>query len=143
MADVFDRETRSRVMARVRGENTKPELRVRKWLHAKGYRYRIHRRDLPGKPDIVLSRLRTVVFVNGCFWHGHTGCSHSALPATNKRYWRQKIERNVRRDRRNARRLRRLGWHVMTIWECRIKEDSYLVKRLLAPLQRLENKVER
>ncbi|MCZ6653884.1 MAG: very short patch repair endonuclease [Planctomycetota bacterium] len=143
MADVFDRETRSRVMARVRGEDTKPELLVRKWLYAKGYRYRVHRRDLPGKPDIVLSRLRTAVFVNGCFWHGHTRCSHSALPVTNQRYWRQKIERTVRRDRRNAQRLRHLGWHVVTVWECRIKEDSYLTKRLLAPLKRLENKVER
>ena len=125
-------------MSRVRGSNTTPELLVRKWLHSKGYRFSLHRLDLPGKPDIVLPRRRTVVFVHGCFWHGHVGCSRSTLPTSNRTYWKSKIDRNMERDRQNARRLRRAGWHVLTIWECMVKNETKLSARLHAPLRRFE-----
>ena len=125
-------------MSRVRGSNTTPELLVRKWLHSKGYRFSLHRLDLPGKPDIVLPRRRTVVFVHGCFWHGHVGCSRSTLPTSNRAYWKSKIDRNMERDKRNARRLRRNGWHVLTIWECMVKSETKLNARLFAPLRRIE-----
>jgi DNA mismatch endonuclease (patch repair protein) len=130
MADVFSRKERSAIMRRVRAENTKPELRVRRWLHSQGFRFRLHRGDLPGKPDIVLPKLCMVIFVHGCFWHGHAGCKHSTLPQSNREYWERKIGRNVTRDRRNARALRKLGWRVLTLWECRIGDDRSLERRL-------------
>ena len=117
-------------MSKVRGRDTKPELFVRRWLHLQGFRFRLHRADLPGKPDIVLPRYHSVVFVHGCFWHGHKGCSRSALPASNRTYWETKIGRNIERDQRNLRRLRRLGWRVITLWECCLKEEQALEKRL-------------
>lgn len=117
-------------MSQVRGRDTKPELFVRSWLHREGFRFRLHRADLPGKPDIVLPRYRAVIFVHGCFWHGHQGCPRSALPASNTSYWETKISRNLERDQRNQRRLRRLGWRVMTLWECRLKNEEAFEKRL-------------
>ncbi len=130
MADVFTQQKRSWIMSRVRGRDTKPEILVRRWLHARGYRFRLHRADLPGKPDIVLPRYRTAVFVHGCFWHAHAGCKYSALPETNHEYWAEKIGRNVRRDRRNARALRADGWRVIILWECKIRRPRYLERRL-------------
>lgn len=138
MADVFTREKRSSIMRQVKGADTKPELRVRRWLHARGFRFRLHRQDLPGKPDIVLPGRGTVVFVHGCFWHGHRGCKRSALPASNHEYWKAKIGRNMVRDRRNAAKLRRLGWRVLTIWECEVGKESVMRRRLEAPLRRAE-----
>ena len=117
-------------MRQVRGWDTKPELLVRRWLHREGFRFRLHRADLPGKPDIVLPRHGAVIFVHGCFWHGHQGCPRSALPVSNRAYWETKIGRNIERDQRNQRRLRRLGWRVMTLWECRLKDEQGLEKRL-------------
>lgn len=117
-------------MRQVRGRDTKPELLVRRWLHGAGFRFRLHRADLPGKPDIVLPRHGAVIFVHGCFWHGHKGCPRSALPTSNRPYWETKIGRNIERDRRNQRRLRRLGWRVMTVWECQLKDALFLDKRL-------------
>ncbi len=132
MADVFSTKKRSWIMGRVRGRDTKPELLVRRWLHGRGLRFRLHRADLPGKPDIVLPRHRTVVFVHGCFWHSHPGCKRAALPAANREYWEAKIARNVRRDRRNARALRAAGWSVITLWECKIRRAGYLERRFAA-----------
>lgn len=118
MADVFDRRTRSRVMASIRGRDTKPEMLVRRFLHGRGFRYRLHVRSLPGCPDLVLPRHRTVVFVHGCFWHFHRGCRFAAMPKSNRPFWRAKLSGNVRRDARNVSRLRHAGWRVLTIWEC-------------------------
>lgn len=117
-------------MRQVRGRDTKPELFVRRWLHREGFRFRLHRADLPGKPDIVLPRYGAVILVHGCFWHGHPGCPRSALPTSNRVYWETKISRNIERDQRNQRRLRRLGWRVITLWECRLKDEGSLEKRL-------------
>src|SRR5688500_18711370 len=122
MADRVSGAKRSAMMARVRGKNTKPELAVRRAVHAAGFRFRLHRRDLPGTPDLVLPSLRTVVFVHGCFWHGH-GCRKSARPATNQAFWNAKLERNLARDRANMESLQRLGWRVLIVWECSLTND--------------------
>ena len=110
-------------MARVKGKDTGPEKTVRSALHRLGYRFRLHRKDLPGKPDIVLPRRRAVIFVHGCFWHGHPGCPRAARPTANADYWNAKIDANIDRDRRARNRLRRLGWRVMVVWECRIRKN--------------------
>lgn len=132
MPDTFDPATRSRVMASVRSANTKPEWIVRRTLFAAGFRYRLHRRDLPGSPDLVLSGLRAVVFVHGCFWHGHDCRRGARIPATNVEYWKQKIAGNRRRDRRNARLLRAQDWSVYTVWECAASDSAKRVARALA-----------
>lgn len=111
---------RSRIMASVPAQNTKPELMVRSALHGAGYRFRVHRKDLPGRPDIVLPRYRTVVFVHGCFWHQHPGCRKSTIPKTNSAYWNQKLKKNVERDRTNRLKLLAMGWKVVIVWECEI-----------------------
>ena len=120
MADHLSRAARSRLMSRVRSRNTGPELLLRSLLHRAGFRFRVHLRNLPGTPDIVLARHRAVVFVNGCFWHHHTGCRRATLPATRVRFWRQKILRNIERDRQAKLALRRLGWTVFTVWQCQL-----------------------
>lgn len=117
-------------MAAVRSKNTKPEIAVRKLLHAAGYRFRLHSKDLPGSPDIVLPKLKTVVFVNGCFWHRHPGCRFAAVPATRSDFWIHKFEENVQRDKRNYDVLRTLGWRVIVIWECEISSISDIRKFL-------------
>ena len=137
MADVFTKEKRSWIMGRVKGANTKPELVVRRWLHAHGFRFRLHRADLPGKPDIVMPKHHTVVFVHGCFWHGHPGCKHADLPASNHEYWEKKIGRNITRDRKRRRELRKLGWRVITIWECFTRDPAALAKKLRRALPEL------
>lgn len=114
-------EQRHKCMARIRSKNTKPEIMVRKYLFARGFRYRKNVRRLPGTPDIVLRKYRTVIFVNGCFWHGHEGCRYSHLPKSNVEFWRNKIERNKKRDLRERVELRRMGWHVIQVWECQLK----------------------
>ncbi len=108
-------------MAQVKSENTSPELAIRKLLHRLGYRFRLHRKDLPGKPDIVLPKYKTVIFVHGCFWHGHPGCKRAARPASNTDFWNKKLDRNIERDHKAREELEKLGWRVMTIWECEIK----------------------
>lgn len=123
VADVFTPEKRSEVMAAIRAKDTKPEMAVRRALHAMGCRFRLHVARLPGRPDIVIKKLRTVVQVKGCFWHGHR-CLKGRVPDGNRRYWRAKITANKARDRRNERRLRALGWRVRTVWECLIRRSS-------------------
>ena len=109
-------------MSAVKGKDTKPEILVRKWLHAAGYRFRLHVKELPGKPDIVLPKYMTIIFVNGCFWHQHRGCSHAKLPGTNREFWEDKLRKNVERDERNYQELRGMGWKVRIIWECEVKD---------------------
>lgn len=127
--DVFSTTVRSRVMAAIRGTNTRPELLVRSLLHGMGLRFRLHVNSLPGRPDIVLRRHNTVVLVHGCFWHRH-GCTRSSTPQQNGSYWAAKFDANKRRDRRNKNALVRLGWRVVVIWECELKEPQRLEKRL-------------
>ena len=138
MADTLTKAERSALMARIRGANTKPEVLVRSALHHAGFRFRIHNRTLPGRPDIVLPKHRTVIFVHGCFWHRH-GCALSSEPATRRAFWREKFTRNVARDKRTAAALRRAGWRVLTVWECALRTKSRreqamsaLVRRILA-----------
>lgn len=123
MSDVFSRKKRSQVMAAIRAKNTKPEMIVRRILHAMGYRFRLHVCSLPGRPDIVIPSIRTIVQVKGCFWHGHH-CLKGRIPVANRGYWKLKIRGNRLRDERNERRLRLLGWHVRTIWECAIRRST-------------------
>lgn len=118
MTDIVDRATRSRMMSGIRGRDTKPEIIVRKYLHATGLRFRLAPKNLPGKPDIVLPKYRTVVFVHGCFWHRHARCRYATVPATNKLFWTEKFETNIKRDHRVQQQLRREGWQVLVIWEC-------------------------
>lgn len=131
MVDVVDKATRSRMMSGIRGKNTNPEIKVRKALHAQGFRYRLHVADLPGRPDIVLPRYRAVVLVHGCFWHRHEGCRYATTPATRADFWSEKFRRNVERDEQAERALRDLGWRVATLWECDIKQfDAEALARL-------------
>ncbi|MFA6132853.1 MAG: DNA mismatch endonuclease Vsr [Phycisphaerae bacterium] len=130
MLDRFTQAERSRIMRLVKGKNTEPEITVRKMLHDLGFRFRLYRDDLPGKPDIVLPRWKAVIFVNGCFWHQHAGCSRAARPRSNARFWNRKLDRNVVRDHQNVRRLRADGWRTITLWECRIKDTPALRQKL-------------
>src|SRR6266446_3918891 len=122
-------------MGRIRAKNTKPEMAVRSILHRLGYRFRLHQIRLPGKPDIVLPRLKAVVFVHGCFWHRHRGCSYCSTPSANGAYWRAKFIGNQRRDRENAQKLRKVGWRPTFVWECELRDPSKLEKRLLRALR--------
>lgn len=128
--DVFSRSKRSEIMSRVKGKDTRPEKIVRTLLHAMGFRFRLHRRDLPGCPDIVLPRHNRIILVHGCFWHGHTRCRKKKLPQTNADFWRDKISANVKRDRTAARELRSLGWSLLVIWECETRDYERLKSRL-------------
>lgn len=121
---------RSRTMRAVKDQDTKPELAIRSFLHRQGYRFRLHRKDLPGSPDLVFVSRRKVVFVNGCFWHGHTCARGARLPKTNRDYWRTKILQNVSRDRRSIASLRRSGWRVLVVWECWLRSPTDLGGRL-------------
>lgn len=116
-------ETRSRMMAGIRGKDTKPELTIRRHLHAEGFRFRLFRRDLPGRPDIVLPRWRVAAFAHGCFWHGHAGCSYFRLPKTRPEFWEAKILRNTERDQEAIAQLRDAGWRVAVIWECALRRQ--------------------
>jgi len=123
MADNHSKEIRSMNMSHIRSKNSKPEEKVRKYLFSKGFRYRKNVKDLPGKPDIFLKKYKTVVFVNGCFWHKHD-CPRFVWPSSNKEYWVPKIQRNVERDIENTRRLEEQGWQVLTVWECQLKTET-------------------
>lgn len=122
-------------MAQVKGKNTKPELVVRRALHALGYRFRIHRGDLPGRPDIVLPKYKTVIFVHGCFWHRHPDCRKASVPKTRVDFWQQKFDANIARDRKNVSALEDAGWQVLTVWECETKVLGALSSKLDALLR--------
>ena len=126
MADIMSGSARSRLMSRIRGKDTMPELRVRRYLHSRGLRFRLHAKDLPGKPDMVFPRYRTVLFVHGCFWHQHPGCVYAVMPASNTKFWRSKLEGNVLRDDRHASALESLGWRVLVVWECEVRNVERL-----------------
>lgn len=124
MTDVHNKATRSYNMSRIRGKDTKPEMVVRRFLHANGFRYRLHEKKLPGKPDIVLPKYKTVIFVNGCFWHGHDGCRYFVVPKTRTEWWLEKIKRNKQLDANNYYELSKTGWKIITIFECELKGDK-------------------
>ncbi len=130
MSDTFTREKRSSVMRAIKSKNTRPEMIVRRLVHAMGYRYRLHRRDLPGTPDLVFVGRKKIIFVNGCFWHGHAACKGGRIPKSNKSYWSSKINRNRERHVRAVAKLRRRGWGVMTIWECQTGSGGALTRKL-------------
>lgn len=137
MVDVHDPATRSYNMAAIRGKNTQPEVWLRKAIFRKGFRYRLHRRDLPGTPDIVLPRYRAVIFVHGCFWHGHDGCPMFKLPETRRAFWLDKISSNKARDARHLNELESAGWRVLEVWECALKgkrrlDTDVLVKQVVS-----------
>jgi len=116
-------------MRQIASKNTVPEVFFRKLIHRAGFRYRLHVKTLPGKPDLVLKKYRTVVFIHGCFWHGHENCKRGNKPKTNKKYWDNKIERNIERDRKNVIMLRKAGWHTFVVWECELKKPESVLKR--------------
>src|ERR1035437_4233295 len=124
MADVHDKETRSYNMSRIKGKDTKPEMLVRKFLHANGFRFKLHDKNLPGKPDIVLPKYKTVIFVQGCFWHGHDNCKYASVPKTRTEWWLNKINGNKQKDIINIRKLSLAGWKVICIFECSLKKNN-------------------
>lgn len=129
--DTFSREARSRIMSAIRSENTRPEFIVRKLLFALGYRFRLHDKRLPGRPDIVLKKFKTVIFVHGCFWHHHKNCRRANWPKSNKEYWIPKIQGNIDRDRTNMKKLRKLNWKIIILWECQLtggKQEETLIR---------------
>lgn len=139
MTDIHSKQVRSYNMSRVKSKDTKPELLVRRFLHSQGFRYRLNVKDLPGKPDIVLVKHKTVIFVNGCFWHGHVGCKYSALPKTRIEWWSSKIKNNIIRDGEQSLKLIKRGWKVIVLWSCSLKKESrdiqltLLKKEILIP----------
>lgn len=137
--DNLSPERRSWNMSRIKGKDTKPEIMVRSMLHRMGLRFRLHRKDLPGKPDIVLPKYRTVIFVHGCYWHRHRNCRFAYTPKTRKDFWQQKFDGTVERDRKKAEQLRRLGWRVLTVWECDTRSPDKLDKRLKKCFDRSAN----
>lgn len=124
--DCFDKKTRSRVMQSVPSENTKPEMLVRSFLHKNGFRFRLHSKKLPGHPDIVLPKYKTVIEVRGCFWHRHPGCRQATMPSSNVEFWQKKFKRNVDRDKKTEKQLNELGWNLIVVWECELKSDEFL-----------------
>ncbi len=139
MADKLTPSQRSRCMSRIRGRNTKPEILVRKGLHARGFRFRLQERKLPGRPDIVLPKYGVAIMVNGCFWHGHKGCRYATRPKTNVEFWEAKIARNRHRDEVTNAHLEALGWHVITVWECELRTGSQLGDRLDALVEEIRS----
>lgn len=132
MPEQFSKEERSAIMGRVKSKNTKPEMVVRRLLHGLGYRYRLHGKELPGKPDLVFKRRKKAIFVHGCFWHMHPGCSRSKIPEKNREYWERKLHRNRERDRENLEALKGAGWEVHIVWGCELRDKEELARRLSA-----------
>jgi len=133
MSDIMTKQQRHSCMSHIHSKDTKPEIKVRKWLWSRGYRYRLNVKGVPGKPDIVMRRYRTAIFVNGCFWHGHEGCDKFRIPKTNVEFWKAKIRRNQERDNQNYQILRENGWQVLVLWECELTKKS-----LEATMQKVE-----
>ena len=136
MVDIVDSRRRSEMMSGITGRDTAPEIVVRRIAHRLGFRFRLYRKDLPGRPDLVFPRHRAVIFVNGCFWHRHAGCQYAYTPKTRVPFWTGKFSQNVVRDRRNEEALHRLGWRVLVIWECQTRDRASLEERLLQYLHR-------
>lgn len=136
MPDVLTPQQRHYCMSRIRGKATKPELLVRRWLWSHGYRYRLNVKSVPGKPDIILRKYRTAIFVNGCFWHGHVGCPKYVLPKSNTEFWISKIEKNRERDKTNYNVLKEAGWQVLVIWECEL-----MTRQIQITMQNIEHKI--
>ena len=136
MADVHNPATRSYNMSQIKSKNTKPEMQVRKFLFAQGFRYRLHDKKMPGKPDLVLAKYKTVIFVHGCFWHGHEGCKYFVVPKTRTEWWLAKINRNIELDKLNKEKLQQLGWKIISIFECELKP-----KTIIETLSSLEKKI--
>jgi DNA mismatch endonuclease (patch repair protein) len=128
--DSLSPERRSENMRRILGKDTGPEIAVRRLVHRMGYRYRLHAKDLPGKPDLIFRSSKKVIFVHGCFWHQHQGCRHGRLPLSRRDYWETKLSRNAARDRKHAIALQQLGWQLLIIWECEISQTERLIQRL-------------
>lgn len=128
MSDVHSKKIRSYNMSKIKGKDTKPEIMLRKELHRRGFRFRLHVKGLPGKPDIVLPKHNTVIFVQGCFWHAHEGCKYFKIPKTRSVWWSEKLMKNRERDQRNMEKLKELGWNVIEVWECSIKKSDNIVK---------------
>lgn len=126
MADCFSQEKRSWVMAQIRSRDTQPEIALRKMLHGLGYRYRLHRSDLPGKPDLAMAKYRALIYVHGCFWHGHE-CQRGRRPKSNTDYWQKKLDRNIERDKKHLSDAKALGWRPLVVWECELAQDPELV----------------
>jgi len=122
-------------MSRIRCKDTKPEIIIRSLLHRMGFRFRLHRKDLPGKPDIVLPKYKTVIFVHGCFWHGHKGCKRGNIPKSNRGYWITKIQNNIKRDKKHQKELRKIGWKVLVIWECQIERNACIEEKIKKALR--------
>ena len=139
--DVFSKEKRSQIMSRVSGKNTKPELVVRSLLHNMGYRFRLHRNDLPGKPDITLPKYKKIIFVHGCFWHGHIGCPRAKRPTTNNKFWNEKLNKNIERDKITVNNLKQLGWDILTVWTCEVKNIEKLRNKLLSFIEKHKEKI--
>lgn len=135
MVDTLTKEKRSWNMSRVRSKNTKPELIVRSLLFRNGYRYRLHKKELPGNPDIVLSKFNTVIFVHGCFWHRHNNCPDATTPKTRTEFWENKFQKNIERDLKNKVALIQAGWRVIIVWECETSAPDILLKRLKKELK--------
>lgn len=129
--DNLTKEQRTLCMSRIRSKNTKPELVVRKVLSKIGIRYRLHNSKLPGRPDITISKAKTIIFINGCFWHQHKNCKKQTLPASNKDYWEKKLKNNIEKQKQDVRTLRKLGWKVHKIWECQTADETKLTKRVV------------
>ncbi|WP_345207800.1 very short patch repair endonuclease [Chryseobacterium ginsengisoli] len=142
MADKHTPEQRRFNMQQIKSKNTKPEVLLRKILFSKGYRYRINSKNLPGKPDIVLKKYNTIIFVNGCFWHGHKNCTYFVIPKTNTDFWINKINANKNRDQNNFKSLLKLGWNIITIWECELKKDN-IEKTVNKLIEELQNNIEK
>lgn len=125
MADVLTPIQRHNCMSKIKGRDTKPEMKVRSWLYRNGYRFRIQKPDLPGKPDIVLKKYNLAIFVNGCYWHRHPGCKYTTTPATNTEFWQKKFAQNVNRDKVCIEKLEASGWNTLVIWECQVRNDTF------------------
>ena len=137
MTDVLSKEQRKRCMSKIKSKDTKPEMLVRRFLFSHGFRFRLHRKDLPGNPDIVLPKYKTVIFINGCFWHGHKDCKFASIPETNRNFWLTKISGNIIRDNESVERLKQSGWKVIVIWQCELKPKvkDQTLEQLITKLQ--------
>lgn len=138
MADIFSKIKRSEVMSKVTAKDTRPEVKVRKFLFSKGFRYRKNDKRFPGKPDIILPKYKTAIFVHGCFWHHHDNCRAAALPQTNCEFWKDKMETNVKRDRKNQKDLKELGWKIIIIWQCQIKNRELFEKTMKKVIKKIQ-----